>query len=194
MTPPIEATSPPPKRNRATLVVSVILGVCALGCVVLMAGLAAFFVPAINQMRQASRRNDALGRMKGLSIATLSYAAENDGRLPVAATWMDGLAKYDTSSRDFRSPGLPRRGPFADPDYGIAFMKSLSSKRVAEIDSPADHVVLFDSTLMTRNAVSGLETVPKPPRFGKAETGGNVFAFADGHVRLVSASAALNLK
>jgi prepilin-type processing-associated H-X9-DG protein len=194
MTPPVEAPTPPPKRNNSAIIILVVLGGVGLMCIVLIAAGAAILFPVFAQARQSARRTLAMSRMRSVAMATLMYANDTDDRLPIADSWMDALSKYDAHNGDFLSPGLDRRNPMGPPDYGIAFMKSLSAAKLAAIANPGEHVLIFDSTLMNRNATSGLETVPKPPRFGSAESGGNVFAFVDGHVKLTTAAAAVNLK
>ena len=194
MTPPVEAPAPPRKRGNPLPVILVVLIGTGLLCVILIAVFAAILFPVIAGARRAARRTDAMIRIRSLARATRMYASDNDDRLPIATAWMDGVAKYDPSNRDFYSPGLERRNPLDPPGYGIAFMRSLSANKLASIESPAQRVMIFDSKLMGRNATSGLETVPKPPRFGNADTGGNVIGFVDGHARLVTATDEVNLK
>jgi prepilin-type processing-associated H-X9-DG protein len=194
MTPPVEAPVPPPKRNNSSLIVVVVLGGVGVMCILLIAVGAAVLFPVFAQARRTASRTDALRRMRELSIGALMYSNDNGDRFPLAATWMDGLSKYVPMKRGFHSPGLNQRSPLDRPGYGIAFMKSLSGASVASIENPAQRVMIFDSTLMGPNAASGLETVPKPPRFGNADTGGNVFLFVDGHVKLVPAVGEVNLK
>ncbi|MHB8637062.1 MAG: hypothetical protein ACYC96_11395 [Fimbriimonadaceae bacterium] len=194
MTPPVEAPEPPRKRGNPALVVTVVLGTLGLLCIVLIAVFAAILFPAFRHARIVAVRRTALSRMQSLAAASLLYATDNDDRLPMASTWMDSLAKYDRGRRDFYSPGVRQPNSRQPRAYGIAFMRSLSGVKLDAVQRPTERVLLFDSTLTERNASSGLETLPKPPRYGSAETGGNVLAFVDGHVELVTAADAVNLK
>lgn len=194
MTPPIEAPAAPAKRNRSVLLVSAVLVAVATMCLMLIAVGFAMLFPLMRQRRLAERRTDAIQRMQRLSTATLVYATDNDDRLPLASNWMDSVYKFDPSGRDFISPMVGQTEFGGGTRYGIAFMAPLSGVEVKSVAHPAEHVMLFDSILMGRNASSGLETVPKPPRFGRTERGGNVIAFVDGHVKLVSALEAVGLK
>ena len=139
--------------------------------------------------RLARSRQLGVSRMKSVATATLQYAADFDDHLPVADHWMDAVSVY-VPNRDFRSPdvGVLHRG------FGIAFMKPLSAAKVHSIADPASRVLVFDSTLMVRNAASGLETEPKPPRFGDGDKGGNVFGFLDGHASMVTPIEEVNLR
>ncbi|HLK16759.1 MAG TPA: hypothetical protein VKT78_18270 [Fimbriimonadaceae bacterium] len=183
-----------PRRGNSLPIIAIILIGLMLACVLLMALGAAVLFPVFRQARMAARRNDAISRMHNLATAVRAYVADNDDHFPPAEAWMDLIGKYDPNGRDFHSPGMNRRNGFDPPDYGIAFMSSLSGGTLSTIKNPDSRVMLFDSTLRGRNATSGLETLPKPPRFGPGETGGNILAFVDGHVRRVSAVDAVNLK
>lgn len=194
MTPPVEAPVQPPKRSNSALIIAVVLGGSALACLVLIAVVGAILFPIFAQARRTAQRTSAVSQMKMLALGNLIYANDFDQRLPIATAWMDAVSPEVSSQRAFHSPGIGRGGLGQRSYYGIAFMKSLSSVQIQGIDTPAQRVLLFDSTLMGRNATSGLDTVPKPPRFGNAETGGNVFAFVDGHVKLITATDEVNLK
>jgi len=195
MTPPVDSmATPPPKTNNTSLILVLVLGGGAFACLVGIAVLAAILFPVFAQARRQAQRTAAMSQMKQLALGNLMYANDHDDRLPLANAWMDELRPYIRSERIFHSPLAGRGGPGLESEYGIAFMKSLSGAKLTRIPNPAGRVVLFDSTLMGRNASSGLETLPKPPRFGNAETGGNVFAFADGHVKLLAATSEVNLK
>ena len=194
MTPPVEAPPSPPKRTNTAVVVVVILGVVGLMCMLLIIVSAAIFFPVFRQARVAARRADAVQRMQDVATATLMYSEEHDDCLPIANDWMDSVSQYVKKQVDFHSPGLNDRNPLKEPAYGIAFMAPLSAVKLSSIENPAQRALIFDSTLERRNASSGLDTLPKPPRFGRTETGGNVISFVDGHAKLVSAYDALNLK
>jgi Tfp pilus assembly protein PilE len=188
MSPPPPEQLAPPKRSSTPVIVIVLVcfvGACCIGMIIL----AAILYPVFSQARLAAQRNRGMAAMRRVATATQVYAADFDDKLPDADRWMDQVSPF-VNERDFRSPNLSG----APPDsFGVAFMKTLSSVKISSVKSPATQVLLFDSTLMGRNAASGLETVPKPPRFGLGERGGNIFAFLDGHAKLMTPSDEANL-
>ena len=67
--------------------------------------------------------------------------------------------------------------------YGYAMNAALSSTKRSAVTDPTATPLLFDSTILTKNAASGIDTLPKPGR----HNGGNNVAYTDGHARRVAA-------
>jgi prepilin-type processing-associated H-X9-DG protein len=107
------------------------------------------------------------------------YAADNDEALPNASSWMDETRSLVRSERSFRCPEAWREGAGA---YGYAMNAKLSRVPVGQIDDAGATPLVFDSTLLMRNAGGGTDTVPKKGR----HRGGNNVACADGHVEHVA--------
>lgn len=141
-------------KGRLLYALKVVLGVG-----IILAFLAAILFPVMTRNPSRSPRAHALSNIKQASTALLIYAGDNDERYPAADRWMDSLKEYVKNDNIFRSS-------FATPndqtDYGFAFRREYSLKRVTDFDDPKRYVTLFDSTILSRNANSGLETLPKP--------------------------------
>lgn len=111
---------------------------------------------------------DKLGR---IGVALALYTSDNDDRLPTA-NWMDAAAPYvsGTASADaFRCPAVATGG------YGYAFNSGLLGINVTTVDSPSTTPLVFDSTILTRNALS-LPGTTSPDRHA-----GDVTLYLDGH-------------
>lgn len=61
--------------------------------------------------------------------------------------------------------------------YGYAYSSSLIGRDLRGMRDAKSAALIFDSTLLRRNAVGTLATLPDPPRHG----GSNCIAYADGH-------------
>lgn len=124
----------------------------------------------------------ALSRIKQTTTAIHIYAADYNERFPSADKWMDLLAPYIKDVEILRSPLAT---PDDKSDYGIAFRKEYGQKKAAEFSDSEYRAMVFDSTLLSRNANSGLETLPKPGRYGKGDRRGNIVGFVEGHAKYV---------
>lgn len=133
--------------------------------------------------------------LKQLSLGFLMYAqdweenpkASNEevrsGTYPPARAWMMGILPYVRTNRIFFCPNVSHRGAeipeekFTVPtvtDYG--FNSALSGFPSSRIEEPAFTVLLFESSGFRFGRAWG---VVNPGR----HNGGNVFAFADGHIK-----------
>lgn len=110
------------------------------------------------------------------------YASDHDERYPVANQWVDVLTHYTKNQDIFRSS-------YATPknlkDYGFAFRSEFSLKPLKDFLEPECQVTLFDSTILSRNATSGLESLPKPGRYSRDSEPGNLYGYVDSHVRFI---------
>lgn len=100
------------------------------------------------------------------------YSGDHDDVLPLANTWMDATDPYVTDPDAYRSPAV------AAPGYGFAFAAPLAGASVNVAVEPESVVLLFDSTVLGRNATAELSTEVSPGRYG----GRNVRAYLDGHI------------
>lgn len=176
--PPYQDPYQAPKSGPNILVI-VLAIIAVLGCggVVIMA---AILFPVFNQAKVAAKKTLALSNAKRCAIAAIMYSTDYDDRLPPADKWMDLTLQYAKDEAVFVSPAARDSDPQA---YGFAFRKALSKKQSAKIEDPQDWATVFDSTILTRNANSDLETLPNPPRYGSGSTASNMIAFADGHAK-----------
>lgn len=160
---------------------AVLSGICILLGVLIV--LVVIFPPmAYGGSKASARKTAAVSHVKQIGIALKIYAAENDDLLPVASRWMDQLKPYIKSDDILRSNLAT---PEDQSDYGFAFRAEFSQKKVSSFEAPAQQVVIFDSTLLTRNAHSDLESLPKPGRYDGGKEKGNIFGFIDGHAKFV---------
>jgi len=90
------------------------------------------------------------------------YASDNDDLLPIANRWVDSLGIYKKQGISMRCPEVRSRNR---NDYGYAFNIALSGKSRSKSDSNA--ALVFDSTILAKNASSGLDSLPKPGRHTK---------------------------
>lgn len=171
---------PQPKSNNNVLwIVLGVLAVCGVGGVAIMA---AILFPVFSQAKLAAKKTLALSHAKQMSTALIMYSIDNNDLLPPAAQWMDVLGRYEVEDQIFKSPEATPNDP---TDYGFAFRTDLQFQNLEKMQDNALRVMVFDSTLLSRNAHSGLETVPSPGRYGKGTAAGNTFGFADGHAKFV---------
>lgn len=93
---------------------------------------------------------------------------------------MDVTTPYVRQERMYHCPDVRIRNR---SQYGYAMNSKLAGKKHSELDKTEP--ILFDSTILTRNAVGGIETMPipgrHPTRNGKVDNAilpnGNSMAF-----------------
>lgn len=180
-------TQPPGVQKKNNTVLWVVLGALGLGgCGCLIAVGAAVLFPVFSQARLAAIRTKALSNVKQSALSVIMYSADNNDKLPEGDKWMDAVESYARNPSVFRSPLAAKLAPDA---YGFAFRQELSKKKTTGMADAAKWIMVFDSTLLTRNACSGLETLPNPPRYGGGYSAKNVAAFADGHAKTLGLDA-----
>jgi prepilin-type processing-associated H-X9-DG protein len=124
-------------------------------------------------MRPQAQQTGCLSNLRQIAAAAHMFARDHDGRLPDADKWMDELAPYLNNEAILKCPAAP------DLEWGYAMNAALSGEALAAIPDPEKVVLFFDSKLGTRNAAGGVQAVAAPGR----HNGGNIYAFADGHVK-----------
>jgi prepilin-type processing-associated H-X9-DG protein len=129
-----------------------------------------FFYPLLVDQHHHSPTSACISNLKQSALSLTMYAADNDERLPPSA-WMDVGKPYVKNDDVHRCPLRPTKD-----GYGYAMHQAMLGQKIGE-ESDAAAILLFDSTLMNRNAVSGIGTLPSPPR----HDGMNCIAYADGH-------------
>lgn len=149
---------------------------------IVLIGLSAVLFPLRSPDRNGGTRAHNLSNLKQSGTALAMYASDHDDRYPVANQWMDSLHPYAKTQNIFRSSYATPKNPF---DYGFAFRKEFSLKPLKDFPEPETQVTLFDSTILSRNATSGLETLPKPGRYKGDSEPGNLFGYVDSHVKFI---------
>ena len=136
--------------------------------VVLLAGVVGFLVFPIFAQAEFYSGPTIHGSLLSTSRALEHYAERNDGRLPIARTWMT-----DTGAHQ------PGRLPKREKGLGIAFFAPLSGVRLDAINDPSKVPMVFVSGMTTENANGSME---KLAFVGEGENRFTYVAFADGHV------------
>lgn len=177
----MQAPPPPPqKSNNVVLwVVLAVVGVCGCGGLVV---LAAVLFPVFSQAKLAAKKSLALSNVKQTGTALLLYAVDNNERYPIASRWMDLTEPYSKNSNIYKSPEAT---PDDTQDYGFAFRTEHGQKKMADYDDPQYRALIFDSSFLSRNATSGLETLPSPGRYWGQTQRGNMVGFMDSHAKFV---------
>jgi hypothetical protein len=132
------------------------------------------------------RGSPVVSRLKQCGLSLAMYAGDFDDRLPLADTWMDAAYPYSKSNEIYKDPTVHDSKP---DDYGYAHFLPLSGRDVAKLAEPEAVPLLFQSTLLVRNATGGLDTLPNPPRVQpRSGVQKNHVAFLDTHVEAFSSS------
>ncbi|MFZ4507681.1 MAG: hypothetical protein ACOYON_08315 [Fimbriimonas sp.] len=159
----------PPKKNKT---LTYVLIACGLGLFCLCGPiLGAILLPVFAQARLAAQKTASLTNVKQLALAALTYSADNDDKLPLAANWRQELNKVDPKIEVMTSPKF--RG------FGYAYSKFAVGKSVTKL--PLTTVLFFESDLPGDGPVDDPANLPNPPRFGK----GSCVSFADGSAKIV---------
>ncbi len=137
------------------------------------------------QERQyVAERNQDLANLKAIGQALVHYVDSKPNlRLPDAKHWMDQIAPY-----------LPDRSVLFDPfqpgkhRYGYAFNRNCSDKSLMFANAPAETVIVFDSTLETRNASDDGASLRINPALDRSQgirisPAGSNYGFVDGHAK-----------
>ncbi len=95
----------------------------------------------------ATVRERCLSNLKAIGAASALYASDNDDRMPVER-WTDAYTPYVAESDRFRCPAV------AVGSYGYAFDPSLLGVNVTTVSNPAGTPLVFDASILTRNALS----------------------------------------
>jgi hypothetical protein len=159
MTPPNEGPSAPIKKANPLVIVLAIIGGLAATCCIGGAFLFAALGPAFRQARENVRSGICSSNLSSLGRAVSMYAADYDDRIPPGDRWMDLTKKYVPINRTFQCP-VVRTANRAS--YGYAMNSKMAGKKRSEVDQ--SEPLIFDSTVLTRNAVADLKTLPVPGR------------------------------
>ncbi len=167
---------PPVKKTNTTLwiVLGVVGGVGACGCIVLAAILFPVFGQAKVAAKEAAKKVACLSNTKQQALGLIMYSTDHDDRFPGAKGWMDSVMEYTKNEAVYHCPSVE-----GSPNYGYALSRKLAGKKTVDIPNPRTEILVFESTLAGRSAVGGRETMPSPGR----HRGNNNAAFADGRAQ-----------
>lgn len=155
-------------------------------CVVLY-GAAYLSGRALAPTRQIGKTQVCVSNVRLLARAFALYADDHEDRYPPSVVWMDATGPYVVQERRFRCPAVEVEGAAA---FGYAASAALDGSARADLDMPGETPLVYDSTLLGRNAADDGGSLPMPGRHVRrlARDGpwepANVVAYADGRARL----------
>lgn len=135
-------------------------------------------------VRETPKRPSSQDNLRNLSLSIIQYAQDN-GVMPDADKWVDEIMPFVKSRANFHDPSAP-----PGQAWSYAYNRALSHTPLAQFDRLTPIVMLFESTLGTKNASDAGESVPHPGR----HSGGSYYAFADGHVKWFADGTKLSYK
>ncbi len=124
------------------------------------------------------RQKASQANLRALALAITQYT-QDQGHFPDAAHWADQILVYVPDTTVFRDPSAPlgRR-------WDYAYNAALSHKRLSQLTSPSETVMLFESSKGTKNASDTGQSVTRSVLYG----GGTDYAFVDMRVKWLPAS------
>ncbi len=118
-----------------------------------------------------------LTNLRQLAVAIDMYADDNTKMYPLAPQWMDATRPYVKSDDEFRCPTISIQK--SGPRYGYALNSMIGRTKPMR---PQDLPLVFDSTLLNRNACGPITTLPRPGR----HHGKSFVVYADGHTTSIA--------
>lgn len=122
--------------------------------------------------RDTALRNTCMAQMKQLSLGMIMYTEDYDKTYPPAAKWSKALLPYVKKDELYHCPADSGKNSYA-------MNRNLDRRKLTTVRQLSTMPLLFESNLHKTNAVGLAADVARPPR----HTGGNDFAYADGHVK-----------
>ncbi len=116
-----------------------------------------------------ARKPSCQSNMKQLALGLLMYSKDWNEYFPSAASWANGISKYQVVENYFHCPS-------ADSRFSYALNRAVGGRSVNDISDRAVTVLIFEMDANDRNAV-GDEHTRRPKR----HMGANNMAFTDGH-------------
>ncbi len=163
----------PPQKSKTALIL-ILVGAGIIGFCVLAAVMAAILFPVFAEAKDAAYATNCLSNLKRVATAHIMYSVDNDDRFALAADWQDRIEPFASNPAVFRCPKLADL-PNA---FGYAMIAELSGKKTETVPEPHRQPLHFESTMTSRNASSGLDSIPDPSRHARR----NGVAYVDGSV------------
>jgi prepilin-type processing-associated H-X9-DG protein len=129
--------------------------------------------PALMGERAKAMQEASQSNLKQIALGIIMYTQDHNEKMPDADKWVSEIMPYVRNEAVFRDPAAPGL------KWGYAFNRTLSGVSLADLDEPAQTVLLFESTDGKKNAADAGASVPTPGR----HNGGTDYALADGHVK-----------
>ena len=166
-----DADAKPPDRGQANAWLVVVVSLVLLIVVV------AILFPVFAKAPMGHHGPSTISNLKVIGLANIMYSSDYDEHLPPADTWMD--AYFDPYLGEIRYCIDPRMEDRKEGEHGFAFLSALSCVDTTSVAKPETAPLVFQSSLLGRNAHSDLSTLPTVPRGGEV----NSVVFLDGHVK-----------
>lgn len=140
--------------------------------------------------RDKARAISCMSNMKMMGLAILEYEQDHDENMPDADKWMDEIKPYidgpdeqnHTDSYNDMSHVMRCPSDSTDHAYSYSYNRQLSHVSLAQLQDPADTVMVFESSQHHRNQSDYGSSLQIPSR----HRGGDNYLFADGHARRYS--------
>jgi hypothetical protein len=174
------------------------LGVCACLPIVGIFVLGLVATPVFRRIRDAQREvgrtRVCLDNVRQTATAMQAYSQDYDERLPLTASWQEGIGAYVENAGAkqktvLRCPTVQVANP---QGYGYAFNSKLAGKPASKIASPTVAQIVYDSTSLQRDATDPVTSLPSPGRHRargfrqRAGTLVNIMGYVDGHAAAVN--------
>ena len=131
--------------------------------------------PEMAKMRADAQTASSESNLKQIGLAIIQYVQGHNETMPDADKWVDEIMPYLKTESVFHDPSAP-----TGEKWSYAFNKNLSGIKLADLASPATTVILFESTLGTKNATDTGESVPIPAATTAARTTPSATATSSG--------------
>ena len=108
--------------------------------IAIIAILAAILFPVFARAREKARQASCLSNEKQLALGLLMYCQDYDEQMPASDDWATVIYPYIRNSEILNCPSVEQG------QGGYAYSAALDRVRLAEIRSPAETALLFEST------------------------------------------------
>ena len=152
-TPPPPYYGNAPKKTNTTTVVLIVLGICAVCCILGVVGIGGLSFWGFNKAKNFVACSAGTAEV---AQAIKQYAEDHGGKLPDAKTWQDEVRPYFRTFAENQKKKASFIGTF-DPDgmwgckdesgpgmTGLAFNSDLSGKKLSDIKDPDQEILLFE--------------------------------------------------
>ena len=145
-------------------------------CIAVIVVIASICWPLYLASRPVGPLSGCRSNVKQASLAILIYSDDYDDRLPLSSKWGDMVERESRNPAALKDvEGVP------DGSFGYAFRKSAPRTQISSVRNMDTLALIFDSTLMSKNAVGEVDSLPSPGR----HDGKDVIGYLDGHVHAV---------
>ncbi|MHB9026855.1 MAG: type II secretion system protein [Armatimonadota bacterium] len=161
--------------------------------IAIIAILAAILFPVFAKAREKARQTTCLNNQKQIATAIMMFVQDHDETFPSASTWVTELASnYGVTGKVWDCPTSSYKGTEAGPDYFYVGGSFLSNIAVGDLGDPTVVPLIGDLASAKTNPPYIDDNNLNDPYQAAAQTdtrhnNGAVFAFADGHMKWMSA-------